>query len=372
MNPFDPFDQAVNAPVEYIESVKRKADKNVVGYFCSYTPEEIIVAAGAHPFRIFGSDDYTDLADAHFQPYSCSLVRGALGDAISGRMNFLQGVVFPHTCDSMQRLSDMWRMNIGNGFHLDIALPVKLNTKSAADYLIRVFKKFTRDLEHALNLQITDADLINGVKTMNRIRSRLSRLYALRSENPSIIKSSDLLNIVKGSMIMDRDIVAEILDRGIAFLEKNKAGVAKAGKRLILTGSLCNIPDVFNIIEKAGGSVIWDDLCTGVRYFEKPVSLDGDIIESIAERYLNRIVCPAKHAGLNQRAAHIVNIAKKHRADGVIFLLLKFCDPHLFDYPYLRDALEKEGISSMLLEVEGRLPPKAQFKTRCEAFMEMI
>ena len=50
----------------------------------------------------------------------------------------------------------------------------------------------------------------------------------------------------------------------------------------------------------------------------------------------------------------------------------KFCDPHLFDYPYLRDVLEKEGIPSMVLEMEGRLPSKEQFKTRCEAFMEMI
>ena len=51
-------------------------------------------------------------ADAHLQAYSCSLVRGALEDALAGRLDFLDGaMVFPHTCDSIQRLSDIWRMN---------------------------------------------------------------------------------------------------------------------------------------------------------------------------------------------------------------------------------------------------------------------
>ena len=56
----------------------------------------------------------------------------------------------------------------------------------------------------------------------------------------------------------------------------------------------------------------------------------------------------------------------------MIFFLLKFCDPHAFDYPYLKEALDREGIPSMLLEVEDRLPADGQLRTRFEAFVEMI
>ncbi len=63
---------------------------------------------------------------------------------------------------------------------------------------------------------------------------------------------------------------------------------------------------------------------------------------------------------------------KENHADGVIFLFLKFCDPHAFDYPYIKEMLDKEGIPSMLFEVEDQLPSEGQFKTRCEAFIEML
>ena len=56
----------------------------------------------------------------------------------------------------------------------------------------------------------------------------------------------------------------------------------------------------------------------------------------------------------------------------VIFLYLKFCDPHLFDYPYINQALERAGIPSTMFEVETRFSSKEQFKTRCEAFIEML
>jgi len=56
----------------------------------------------------------------------------------------------------------------------------------------------------------------------------------------------------------------------------------------------------------------------------------------------------------------------------VIFIMLKFCDPHAFDYPYLRDMLTAEGIPSTLFEIEDQQSAAGQFRTRCEAFIEMI
>jgi len=372
MKLFDLFYHTVNTPFDYAKTWKAETGKKVVGHFCSYTPEEIIHSADALSFRIFGSDDNLFLADAHLQPYSCSLVRGALGDALAGKLDFLNGIVFPHTCDSIQRLSDIWRLNIGQGFHLDMVLPVKLHTDSARAYMAGVFRKFKQDLERALDIEITNKDLKAAAETINNVRACLKKLYELRCENPSIVSSGDILKIVKGSMMMDRNVLVEKLAEIIENLEKKTADTTSNKKRLVLTGGICSMPDIFEIIEDSGGAVVWDDLCTGSRYFEAETDLEGDIIESLARRYLERIVCPAKHSGLFSRGKHIVNVAKERRADGVIFLFLKFCDPHLFDYPYINEMLEKEGLPSMVFEIENRLPSKEQFKTRCEAFMEML
>ncbi|MBW2370540.1 MAG: 2-hydroxyacyl-CoA dehydratase, partial [Deltaproteobacteria bacterium] len=130
------FSDVVSNPRAYAENWKKETGGEIVGHFCSYTPEEIITAAGALPFRILGSGATITKADMHLQAYSCSLVRGGLEDALTGKLDFLDGTVFPHTCDSIQRLSDIWRLNVKEKFHLDVILPVKLNTASARTYML--------------------------------------------------------------------------------------------------------------------------------------------------------------------------------------------------------------------------------------------
>ncbi|MFQ5826487.1 MAG: 2-hydroxyacyl-CoA dehydratase, partial [Dehalococcoidia bacterium] len=50
----------------------------------------------------------------------------------------------------------------------------------------------------------------------------------------------------------------------------------------------------------------------------------------------------------------------------------KFCDPHEFDIPPLRALLEEKlGITSLFLEFDVTIPV-GQFRTRIEAFLEML
>ena len=376
--------QILKDPNGYVKRFKAESGRKVVGTFCSYAPEEIILAAGAHPFRLFGSGEKIHLAEAHLQSYCCSLVRGALEDALAGRLAFLDGVVFPHTCDSIQRLSDIWRLNVPAGFHLDVVLPVKLDTDGARQYLLDVMKRFREDLGKKLGVTISDEDLRAAIRTMNRIRAALTRIYDLKGERPEILKGSDLYTLVRASMIMDRNRAASLLEEVAAELEKQNAeasatataeGASLSGpayKRIVLSGGVCNHPDIHTIIEEAGGAVVGDDLCTGSRYFSGLIDEKADPMTAIAGRYLDRIVCPAKHRGLTDRADHLIHLVREKRAQGVIFFLLKFCDPHAFDYPYLKEALDRAGVPSLLIEVEDRLPADGQLRTRFEAFLEMI
>lgn len=366
------FHTAADDPEGYARNWKKKTDQNVIGYFCSYTPEEIILASGSLPFRIFGSGGNVSLADAHLQAYSCSLVRGALEDALEGKLNFLKGTVFPHTCDSIQRLSDIWRLNAGHDFHIDVVLPVKLNTENSKWYLRKIVKKLKSDLETALGREIATAELKSAVSTINDIRSRLKQLYYIRMQKPGHIAGRDMHMIVKGSMIMDRNDALQQLIRLTHILSKIDERDLQEQKRVMLAGGLCNMPDVYRIIEESGARVLWDDFCTGTRYFEGLVEKDGDILESIADRYFKRVVCPAKHVNLFSRGEYLVRRAKMLNAQGVILMYLKFCDPHAFDYPYMKEMLDKEGIPNMLFEIEDQLPSEGQFKTRCEAFIELL
>ena len=150
MKHLETFRQVVADPSAYARGLKEETGQKIVGYVCSYTPEEIILAAGGHPMRLLGTSSAIHLADSHLQTYCCALARGVLEEGLSGRASFLDGVVFPHTCDAVQRLSDIWRINIPFGFHLDTVLPVKLDTPSARAYMADILERFRIDLGQAL------------------------------------------------------------------------------------------------------------------------------------------------------------------------------------------------------------------------------
>ncbi len=366
------FYEILNDPYAYGRRYKEKRKRKIIGYFCSYTPEEIVFAAGAHPMRLFGTRGDIALADAHLQSYSCSLVRGALEEALAGRLDFLDGTVFPHTCDSIQRLSDVWRLNTDFGFFADVVLPVKLDTDSAKQYMIDVLKKFRRDLEKGLDVSITDDNLKEAIEKYNRIRKYLKTIYELRSKDPGIVTGRDTYAIVRAAMIMDRDYLLKKLPGVIEELKRKEPSSGMQKKRVILVGSICDHPDIYRILEDVDGVVVWDDLCTGSRYFEGVTDTDGDPINSLAKRYAERLICPAKHISLTARGDQIVNLVKENDAQGVVFLLLKFCEPHAFDYPYMKEYLDRENIPSLLLEMEDQLPAEGQLLTRFETFIHML
>lgn len=367
------FQELATNPYQYAQRIKRLTSQKIIGYFCSYTPEEIILAAGALPFRIFGSEISIAHADAHLQAYCCSLARGGLEEALAGRLNFLDGTVFPHTCDTMQRLSDIWRLNAGFPLHFDVVLPAKLNSQSAFQYLVAILNKFKRDLEKGLAIEISNERLEESICLYNQVRKGLEELYLLRSENPGIISGSQLYAILKSGMMMDRNEFKKLLDQVLIQINKaNKSVQTSQKKRIILAGGICNHPDIYSILEQSGGAVVWDDLCTGTRYFDGIIDEHTDPIEAIARRSFEREICPTKHFDITNRGENIVKLTKERNADGVIFLFLKFCDPHTFDYPYLKQYLDREGISNMLLEVENQIPAAGQLRTRLEAFVEML
>jgi benzoyl-CoA reductase subunit C len=368
------FKRAVSNPFDYVRQLKKDSGKKIVGYVCSYTPEEIIMAAGAHPLRLFGTKENISLADSHFQAYCCSVVRGIMEEGLSGRADCLDGMVFPHTCDSIQRLSDIWRMNISFGFHLDLILPVKLDTESARDYMVDVLNKFHNDIGVALYADVTDQALQKAITTMNSIRQSIRSIYEMRSFNPRLMSGEDLYTLVRASMIMDRDRVVGLLSETVAELRTKADKIAEEAplKRIVLAGGICNHPDIYPMIEEAGGAIVWDDFCTGARYFSEIINEGADPVSRISERLINRIVCPAKHMDLDGRVRHIIGLVKEKNAQGVIYLLLKFCDPHAFDYPFIKQSVDDAGIPIMLMEINDPISSGGQLATRFEAFLEML
>ncbi len=125
------------------------------------------------------------------------------------------------------------------------------------------------------------------------------------------------------------------------------------------------------MLEKLNAQIVGDDLCTGSRYFAQPVEADGDPIAALADRFIHRLPCPAKHNPDHDPGEYLLRLFNEAKAEGILFVLQKFCDPHAFDYAIVREKLDAAGVPHLRLEME-QTPALDQWRTRLQAFLEII
>jgi bzd-type benzoyl-CoA reductase N subunit len=365
------FSEIATRPRAYAQEWKRRTGGRVFGYFCSYFPEELLHAAGILPMRILGDKENVSLADSHVQAFICSLVRTSLDAALKKKLDFLDGVVFPHSCDSIQNLADIWRYNFPGQFSDVVVLPVWVDVPEAEPYLTQEIGRFKKKLQEHLGKDISDAQLKASIDIYNENRTALAQLYAVRRDKPHAISGQGILDVVRASMCMCKEEHTALLKELLEEL-KTIPRTADGPVRLVLYGNVCDDPGIMSLFDEVEAVVVDDDLCTGSRYFLHIEPSDGDPVLRLAQRYLRRVPCPSKHSSDFDRRAYLVNMVRQNRADGIVMLILKFCDPHAFDYPDIAKKLTGENIPHLLIETEIQPASLEQVRTRLQAFVEML
>ncbi len=343
--------------------------KPVIGWFCSYIPREILLAAGLQPYRIIPAPGRAAaLADSYIERNYCPYVRTCLGEALDGRYSFLDGVVFVNSCDPMRRLYDTWRYYVGGDFVHLLDLP-RVGTPLAVDYFRECLAKFYDALAERFDAGISVSSLAAAIELANSIRSRLRELYNINREKGTL-SSLQMHQVVAAGNILPPDTYSSLLARLIDEFAAIGA-VPYEGPRILITGSIMDNPQVLELVEQCGARVVGDDLCTGTRQFWQPVVPETDPLTALSHHYLGRIPCPRmKDAG--ERFEHIFSLVDEFNVDGVIFYTLKFCDPHFFDVPPLKNSLSERGIPGLVLEGDFTPGTLGRVRTRIEAFVEML
>lgn len=139
----------------------------------------------------------------------------------------------------------------------------------------------------------------------------------------------------------------------------------------MILGSEDDDTEFIAMVENLDATFVIEDHCTGSRYFQEEVNLTDDPLTAIAERYVKRVPCPSKDWPKLTRLDHILRLAKDYDVQGAILIQQKFCDPHELDIPIIKERLEKNGLTTLFLELDVTVPI-GQFKTRVEAFLEII
>lgn len=350
-----------------------RAGGDILGFFCSYVPEELIYAAGVTPVRIIGYGSNGSAWGSHLQNYCCSLSRFVLDSVLSGELDFANGFLFCHSCDTMQRLSDIWRINTDFGFHWDLVAPTRMEGKAAFDYLCQELGALRRRLEGRFG-PIDDKRISECMGIYSENRGLLRELYSLKRNNPDVISCTDLIWVVTASSLMDKALHTRLLRLLLNDLKSKDGSVVGGEKPVSLygIGSVMNQWAFLEMLESSGGTFIDDDFCNGGRYVDRVEPGSGDPIEALAEQMMGGAECPCKHRSSSDRPAGLINRIKRSGAQGVVFYLLKYCDPYLFEYPHLKTKLDEIEIPSVLIEAEHGAESIGSMRTRVEALLETI
>lgn len=364
--------QLSNIPFNSAVMDYKKQDKKVIGFFCSYVPEEIIYAGGTLPYRIrpTGCTETTS-ADAYMSHLTCTFARSCLEFMNKGVFDFLDGMVITNSCDNIRRLYDILREKRPYPFMHFISIPHKAGSDGAMNWYKDEVSNFKENIESFFGIRISEETLNEAINIHNETRSLLRKLYELRQVVNPPITGAESLSVVLAATTAPKDQYNRLLRKLLEEL-KGRAGISGYRARLMIVGSEYDDPAYTKIIEDLGGLVVTDTLCFGSRYFWEPVEIQKDLLGGLAKSYLNRPSCPRMSDRVIQRAAFIREMADKFKVDGVILQQIRYCDLWGGEAIYLQRTLEESNIPLLSLEREYTLSSVGQLKTRIQAFLETI
>jgi len=255
-----------------------------------------------------------------------------------------------------------------------LQLPTCLSREGVMDRTIKELEHMRLRLENMAGRKIDDASLEQSIGVFNRNRSLLRQLHELYKANPALISFREKQLVVQSSMLIPKEEHSELMEDLLAGLEKESPPPVE-GKRLFLSGHLCQGPkaDILGLIEGMSGVFVDDDLYTGYRYYALDVPVNGSPIESLAKRYLDSsLPIPTRSDPDTRWEDFVVDKARDSGAQGVVVLIAKYCEPHLFIYPFIKEALDKAGIPHVMLETEHEVVSLEGMRTRLQAFIEML
>ena len=357
---------------DYAKDWQKRTGGKIIGYFCTYAPEEIMYAAGILPVRVLGGHEPQSVTEPHIFGMFCPFCRDCLAAGLMGRYDYLDGIMMAQSCIHLRQSFTSWRLHIPVPFNYYLPMPHGVQNRPAYKYLTEELKTFKKAVEDWTGEPITEKALDDAIAVYNTNRRLLRQIFELRRSKHPPLSGLDAMYWALSSQMVDKaehNVMREELLKRLQASAPSGNGNSRV--RLMLIGSENDDTTFVKMVEDLGADIVIDEHCTGTRYFWNEVEPQPDRLAAIAARYIDRPPCPAKDWPDRRRVPHIMTLAHDYGVQGAVLIQQKFCDPHEFDMPAIAEALKKEGIPSYNLEFDVTLP-LGQFKIRMEAFLEML
>ena len=341
------------------------ASRKVVGYMPIYVPREIIHAAGMMPLGVVGGGDQLEVihGDAYYQSYICRIPRSTIELGVSGRLDFVDGMLFPSICDVIRNLSGMWKLMFPKVYSRYFDVSQNYRDDIGGNIYVNELAELRHDLGELRGKPITDEELRASITVYNENRRLIRELYALRAERPWQAPAAEVYLMVRAGLLLPVEEHSVLLRDYLAAARAEERPV-RDNCRVVLTGMFCEQPplNLIKSLELSGCYVVDDDLLLVTRWLTGDVAVEGDPLRNLSNAFLHHSESTAAKYEPNQKekGQHLVRAVKRTGAEGVIFAAPSFCDPALLERPMLQHVLKEAGIPYIAFkyaENSGQMQP---------------
>lgn len=352
-----------------LESVKAP----VVGWLCNYTPVEILYGLGLQPYRVLGDYQRPQRVDAVLHSQTCPYARNCLDVAMRGGYAFLAGAVINGSCMIMNAVHEYWKQFGGMSYVHFLEVP-HLESEAAAAFYAENLHAWIDSLCAHFGVTYSAEALRAAIVRQDRIRDLLGELSALRARPRAPLACSELQELVNRGFASPQEPYLVELEAALAQVRARPPASGPTRRRLLVTGAHEFNPEVTGILEELSFQIVYDDLCTGARWYDdKRCRLEGedDPVMALARTYLTQARC-ARMADQSGRHQRLLGLARSLEVDAVVCYLNKYCCTFAYDFADLRRELDAASIPHLLLEGDYTSGSSEQVRTRLEAFSELL
>jgi len=362
----------------------KAAGKKIIGYPCVYVPLEMLTALDLVPYQTCGDikEPVTE-ADRALPHSFCPIMRNCLDCALKGKDDFLDGMITIHSCDPQEKTARVWESYTNYPYFHFIDMPITVRPE-ALEYFKSQLNDLRKTLEAFTGKKLSTDKLEAAIKSHNQQRTLVRELYELTKPSPPLISGTEIVQVLKALTSLPVVEGNDLLKETISEVKNRTAGPEKKSARLLIWSSILDDTDIMQVFETKA-NVVMNESCGGIRAYRAGVKSTADLLEGLADYYLNEITCARTFRqatlgetrkdyarDLQSRFGYLKGIIKEWEINGAIMLLVRYCDPFAFEIPSLKDYFDSLGVPSIYIEYDYTIGALAPLRTRVEAFLETI
>ena len=341
----------------------------VLPYFC---PEELVYAAGMLPFGLWGAEMQTNASKRYYPAFICSLLHTVLELGLKGALNDLSAIMVPICCDSLKGFGANWKYGVGTSVPvIDVAWAENRKIPAGIEFTRSQFRKVLGRLEEIAGRAVSDADAAAAVSVYNENRAALRAFSAAAARHPEVVSPARRSAAIKAGFFMDRAVHTEKL-RALTAALSALPEAAWDGLRVVTTGILADSPALLRILEDNRIAVADDQIAQESVWFRTDVPVTDDPVLGLAERLGAVEGCSVLFDPGKRRGRELIELAKASKADGILWVMTKFCDPEEYDYVPVKRMADAAGMALLAVEVDQQMVNYEQARSAVEAFAEVL